>query len=266
MTALAVGLAALAVWVLVRPGDAGLARHQAQPPEQAGAGAPWSAAVIPGLLAVVTLAGLAGGPRAAVVAVALGLVAGCGWVLASRLLARRRRAARRAEVAWAGQVLAGLLRAGHVPATALVAAASECGVLRTASDTQAVGGPVPAALRRAASEAGLEGLGDLGDAWAVAERTGASLCDAVAATAEQLAGKQEVARSVAAELAAPRATGRVMAVLPVAGMLLGFGIGGNPLVFLVGHPAGWACLVAGVALACVGVLWTEALADRAGGD
>lgn len=258
--------AALAAWVLVRPGGAGLERCGVEPPVRGRARTPAASLGVPGLAAVVALAGALGGTRAAVLAAALAVTAGTAWLVAGRLRARARRASQRAEVAWAGEVLGGLLRAGHVPATAVAAAAAESAVLRTAADSQRVGGPVPAALRRSAAEPGREGLRDLADAWAVAERTGASLCDAVAATAEHLAGQQEVARTVEAELAAPRATGRVMALLPLAGLMLGFGFGGNPLVFLLDHPAGWACMFGGIGLVCAGVVWTEVLADRAGGD
>ena len=266
MTAIAAAAAALAVALLVLPGGDGLGRCLAEPPEPNPVRAGWGVVVLPAGGAVVATAAALGGARAAVAATALVLVATCLWLVVGRIRVRAGTAARRAEVAWAGEVLGGLLRAGHVPATALVAAASETPVLRAAADSQLVGGEVSPALRRSGRERGHEGLCDLADAWWVAERTGASLCDAVAATAEQLSGQQEVARTVAAELASPRATGRVMATLPVAGLMLGFGFGGDPLAFLLGHPVGWVCLLAGVGLACAGVAWTEVLADRAGGD
>ena len=68
---------------------------------------------------------------------------------------------------------------------------------------------------------------------------------------------------VAGELSAPLATGKVMAVLPGCGVALGYLLGGEPLDWLVGGPPGWACLLAGAVLACLGVLWIEALARRA---
>lgn len=266
MIAVAVVAAFVATWLLVAPGGAGLRRGREEPAAGAASGASWAVLGPLALASVVVLAGAVGGARAGVVAAALGTVVGSGSLVVARVRARASRAAERAEVAWAGEVLAGLLRAGHVPATALAAAASETAVLRAAAALQRVGGPVPAALRRASGQPGREGLADLAAAWAVAERTGGSLGDAVAATAEQLAGRQEVARIVEAELASPRATGRVMAVLPVAGLVLGFGFGGNPLAFLLDSAVGWACLLGGVGLGCAGVLWTEALADRAAGD
>jgi tight adherence protein B len=81
--------------------------------------------------------------------------------------------------------------------------------------------------------------------------------------AAALAAEQELRAVVAGELSAPRATGKVMAVLPVCGVGLGYLLGGEPIDWLVGQPIGWACLLAGAVLACLGVLWIEALARRA---
>ena len=53
--------------------------------------------------------------------------------------------------------------------------------------------------------------------------------------------------------------------LPFVGLLLGSGLGGDPLGFLVGAVIGWMCLNVGVALACGGVLWIDTVAQRSGG-
>ena len=89
----------------------------------------------------------------------------------------------------------------------------------------------------------------------------AELLDQVA---HALRSGQSVERTVAAELAGPRATGRVMAALPLCGIGLGYLLGGDPLGFLVGGPFGWACLVLGASLAAGGVLWIEWLARQVG--
>ena len=70
---------------------------------------------------------------------------------------------------------------------------------------------------------------------------------------------------VSAELAAPRSTGKVMAVLPLVGIGLGYLLGGRPLSWLVAGPLGWACLLLGLLLAAAGVLWIERLARAAAG-
>lgn len=200
-----------------------------------------------------------------VVAVVVGLGLGTGWRLTQARRASSRRAAARAEVRAAGEALAGLLQIGAVPSAALAAAASESTVLAEAAAAQTVGGDVAAALRRSASGPGYDGLVDLAQAWQVATRTGASLAVTIEATAERLAGQDEVARVVAAELAGPRATARIMAVLPAGGLVLGAVWGGDPVGFLLGHPLGQACLIGAVALVCAGLVWSSRIAERAGG-
>jgi len=83
--------------------------------------------------------------------------------------------------------------------------------------------------------------------------------------ADGLAADQSLRAVVAGELSAPRATGKVMAVLPGCGVGLGYLLGGDPIDWLLAGPLGWGCLLGGVVLACLGVLWIEALAQRAEG-
>ena len=131
--------------------------------------------------------------------------------------------------------------------------------------TQQVGGEVAPVLRRLGARPGSRGLAELGAAWELAERTGASLGATLDALAERLAATGAVNDVVSAELAAPRATGRLLAALPVAGLVLGYGMGGDPVAFLTGSVAGQVSLSLGVVLGCAGVLWTERIADGADG-
>jgi tight adherence protein B len=80
--------------------------------------------------------------------------------------------------------------------------------------------------------------------------------------ATSLAADQALTQVVNSELAAARATGKVMAILPGCGLGIGYLLGGDPARWLLAGPAGWACLLGGVALACAGVLWIEALARQ----
>ena len=64
---------------------------------------------------------------------------------------------------------------------------------------------------------------------------------------------------VAAELAAAYATARMLAVLPLGVLLLGSGIGGDPVGFLTGSIPGLVCLALGLALSFAGLQW---LAER----
>lgn len=64
-------------------------------------------------------------------------------------------------------------------------------------------------------------------------------------------------------LAGPAATGRVLIMLPVIGVVLGALLGAQPLNWLLGEPAGWLCLAAGVVLLIVGRQWTAHLMRKA---
>ena len=69
-------------------------------------------------------------------------------------------------------------------------------------------------------------------------------------------------RLVAAELAAAYATARMLAVLPVGVLLLGSGIGGDPIGFLTGTTPGLVCLALGIGLSFGGLLWLDRIAGR----
>ncbi|MPZ12782.1 MAG: hypothetical protein GEU89_21695, partial [Kiloniellaceae bacterium] len=70
-----------------------------------------------------------------------------------------------------------------------------------------------------------------------------------------LRAEQACADEVSASLGPPRATARLLAVLPVMGLVLGVGIGGDPVAFLFGTAPGNVCLALGCALALTGVWW-----------
>ncbi|GAB3920395.1 hypothetical protein GCM10011575_44480 [Microlunatus endophyticus] len=176
---------------------------------------------------------------------------------------RARAAAARQQVAQACSVLATQVRIGQPPLVAIRSAAEDCPVLRPAVAIVELGGDPTAAWCGTAKSPGHEGLAELARVWQVANRTGADLADALDRAADGLFDDDAVALVVASEAAGPRASGKIMAVLPVAGLGIGYAIGGDPLQFLTSSPYGWGCLVAGTVLACGGVLWMERVADRA---
>jgi tight adherence protein B len=53
-----------------------------------------------------------------------------------------------------------------------------------------------------------------------------------------------------------------MAALPLMGILLGAGMGVNPVAVLLGSPLGNLLLVVGVALMCAGLLWSARIVGR----
>ena len=170
------------------------------------------------------------------------------------------------EVARACSALAAQLRVGQVPSVALGVAAEDFTVLREARDAQDLGGDVTRVWHSQAQRPGYAGLLDLARAWQVSSRSGAPMSAVLEHVAEGLADDQSLRAVVAGELSAPRATGKVMAVLPGCGVGLGYLLGGEPIGWLLAGPLGWGCLLGGVVLACLGVLWIEALAHQAAGQ
>jgi tight adherence protein B len=214
--------------------------------------------VVPGLLFA--------GSRGAVLALALVVASG---TVAGLIRQRRRRGSAlqgRLEVAQACAALAAQLRVGQVPSGALAAAATNCAVLRPAKDAQDLGGDITRVWLSQARQPGYAGLVDLALAWQVSNRSGAPMSAVLEQVADGLAADQSLRAVVAGELSAPRATGKVMAVLPGCGVGLGYLLGGEPVGWLLAGPLGWGCLLGGVVLGCLGVLWIEVLADRAAGS
>lgn len=169
-----------------------------------------------------------------------------------------------AQVARACEVIAAQLQIGRTPGQALAIAAEECEVLVVCVSAQQVGADVADVLTTAAGEPGCAGLAGLARTWRLCERTGSRLSPAAQRVAQSVAAEEQVRSEIAAELAVPRATGKLLAMLPVVGIAMGFFAGGDPVSFLTSTLPGRACLAAAVLLACAGLMWTEFIALRAG--
>ena len=212
---------------------------------------------------IVGVAVLLDGARGAVLGLTVLVI---GWTGAALLRTHRRAGLvrrRQQEVARACAALSAQLRIGQVPSVALASAAGEHAVLRDARDAQDLGGDVVRVWRSQARHAGCAGLLELARAWQVSARTGAPMSASLEQVTAALMAEQDLRAVVAGELSAPRATGKVMAVLPGCGVGLGYLLGGEPIGWLLGGPLGWGCLLAGAVLASLGVLWIEALARQA---
>ena len=218
------------------------------------------------LLALIIAAGYVARARGAVLTCAALLIGVTGVRLVMQYHRRRSAFRARTEVAHACAVLASYLRVGQVPSAALAIAAADCDVLREGHQTRTLGGDVVQAWWLQARRPGHSGLRELARAWRVSTETGAPMSSTLDQVAVSLAADQALSRVVNSELAAARATGKVMAALPGCGIGIGYLLGGNPAGWLLAGPAGWACLLAGVALACAGVLWIEALARQASAE
>lgn len=266
---LTVVLAGLTVWLAVPASPAARARARLAVTATVPTGRAGRRTRVRPLLAVLVAlvavgsGALLDGARGAVLGTALAVVGGTVARVVALHRADRRSRQAETDVARACGVLASYVRVGQVPADALVLVARDCPVLAEAAAVQQIGGDVPDALRTRATQPGHGGLADLARAWRVSSSTGAPVAPALEEVATGLASDESLRSVVSAELSAPRSTGKVMAVLPLVGIGLGYLLGGRPLDWLVAGPLGWACLLLGLLLAAAGVLWIERLAGAA---
>ncbi len=173
---------------------------------------------------------------------------------------RTRSAARRAESVEVVSLLASELRAGALGDAAIRSVASETAVIGAAARASAQGADLVPALREAGTVPGAGLWTEVAAAWWVAERAGAPLASVLTRLADRARDDLDLAVEVTAELGPARATARLMALLPAFGLLLGAGMGGNPVEVLLTTPLGAGCLLVGVLLACTGLLWIERVA------
>lgn len=214
-------------------------------------------------------------PAGAVVGAATGsvlpFVAGIAAVpLAGRALRRRaeRAAAERGATAVGALcgALAGDLRAGRPPHAALgdtIEAAGWPGVpelsgaARLLLSAARFGGDVPQALRAAARlSEGTRGLAAVAACWQVALDGGAGLAAALDRLAAALRAEADQRDDLRAQLAGPRSTAGLLALLPVFGVVLGAGLGARPAQILLHTPTGLLCLLVGGSLEWAGLAWT----------
>jgi tight adherence protein B len=221
------------------------------------------------LVAVVAVVALLVGPVVAALAGGA-LVVAARW-RATRLR-RREVAAERAGAVEACSALAAELSAGRAPAQALAAAAAVAvgparEALTAAAAAAGLGGDVGSALTSDAPASAVAPLlRSLAACWTVCAASGSGLAAGVQRLEEGLRADSGQRRAVDAELAGPRATAGLLAVLPVVGLLMAAGLGADPLHVLLRTPLGLVCLVLGLALDGLGLLWTTRLVTRAGGS
>lgn len=219
------------------------------------------AVVAAALVALLVIVPPGVGPAAAIAAVTFGV-------------RRRRRQRRRAGAAEASalqgamDVLVGELRAGAHPVAAFGAAATEVdgvvgAALRGIAAQARMGADVAAGLRNVAARSALPGYWDrLAVCWQLAQSHGLAIATLMQAAQRDIAERERFASRVDAGLAGARTTAALLAGLPVVGIGLGQAIGANPVGFLLAGGAGGVLLVIGVALACVGLLWSDHITMR----
>lgn len=195
-----------------------------------------------------------------------GLVAAVlvGW---QRRQGRRRALACRANVVELCQAMAAELRAGADARAALLAAVAGLPASRTdpmfarlAAVAAAPYGEVAPELAALSLSQGAGGLADLAACWRVSERYGSGLEPALVRLARALRADEQVRRELTAQLAGPRATAALLALLPVVGVAMGWAVGADPLRVLLRTGPGQAGLLVGAALDVAGLLWTSRIA------
>lgn len=155
------------------------------------------------------------------------------------------------------------LRAGQPVRQAFVRAqrSSPVPVAAHAVAVAELGGDVPRALRVEAARTGLPILNSLAALWRVAEGSGAGLAQAADRLAIAESAAAQARAEVAAQLASPRATAKVLAGLPLVGVMLGSGLGASPVAWLLGSVWGVMVLTVGLGLEVLGLWWIARLTN-----
>ncbi len=99
--------------------------------------------------------------------------------------------------------------------------------------------------------------------WQVAAAVGAPLGDTLRAIATSVRDAAEASDDVEIALAEPAMTARIMAWLPLAGVLLGFALGFDTLSVLTTQPLGIVAALLGLGLMVIARWWTTRLVRRA---
>lgn len=103
----------------------------------------------------------------------------------------------------------------------------------------------------------------LGTLWALSVSRGVPLAKLVAALRDDIDHANRHRDSTRAALAGPQTTAVVLALLPIAGVLMGTAMGAKPLAFLTGGGLGGVLLVVGTALVCAGVAVSRRIIEGA---
>jgi tight adherence protein B len=190
--------------------------------------------------ATLRLAAVFGSPPASGGAEPPGPASVLAWLRRKPAVWRRRHreaTARRAAVIELCDGLAVELAAGRPPDAALILAAEILpGMpgLTAVIDAARNGGDVPAALIRASATDGCDGLRLLAGCWRIGVDRGGMLVSVIEGLSEALRDQQAHREDIALQLAGPRATARLLALLPALGLGMAATLGAQPLSFLFG--------------------------------
>jgi Flp pilus assembly protein TadB len=93
--------------------------------------------------------------------------------------------------------------------------------------------------------------------WAVSDKYGASLSSMLQEVIGVCRRNHRATQQLKAQLAAPVAGAKLLAGLPALGLGLGFLLGANPIVWLLGNPIGWVVAAVAIAFEVAGVFWVR---------
>ncbi len=172
--------------------------------------------------------------------------------------ARRRAARERARTVQALGAFAAELESGQAPTSALLAAGGEPCVWPTAAAAVRLGEDIAGALTNDARVR--PAVLPLAACWSVSVSTGTGFAAAVSRLASSARAAEAVRVDLEGELAGPRATARLLALLPVIGVGFGVMLGSDPLAWLLTTGPGVLCLISGAGLTALGAAWTARIA------
>ncbi|WP_165959308.1 type II secretion system F family protein, partial [Actinomadura sp. KC345] len=159
----------------------------------------------------------------------------------------------RASVIELCDAMAAELAAGRTPEEAFTAAATVLDP-HISKELLDLPRPPPDHLGElAASRPGAEGLRLLAACWRVGSERGGTLATVLDGLAAALRDEEAQRQDVSVQLAGPRATARLLAALPLLGLLMAAAMGAHPISFLCGTLPGAACLIAGTTLNLTGL-------------
>lgn len=187
------------------------------------------------------------------------------WRIRRNRELRRGRRRTRALAAVLGLCI-GNLRAGVSMADALDYAlantppvAGVTDVLTASARRARSGGAGPAVL----IDAPVTDLQRLGTVWEVSEKHGVPLVRLMEQMRTRLDTRERHRQASAAQLQGPQATAVILALLPLAGIVMGTAMGADPVGLLTGGGIGGVLLVVGVAFGASGFIMTQKILEGA---
>lgn len=156
------------------------------------------------------------------------------------------------------------LRAGASPAEALARAAGNPPMWPNAVAAARLGESVDAGLMMDASRNPdlSSPLRQLAACWHVGVTRGSGLAVSVERLALSLRTQQELQTTLRNELAAPRATSRMLAFLPVVGIGMGYLLGADPIAWFLSSSVGAVVLALALVLTITGAAWSRGIVRR----